>query len=110
MSINSEDRLARVAQVIRDEMERIGADQGITLADFDAIAKVVIALPWEAFYDEVVGDQVEVLIICQVPSRYADAARHGGVCNWSVRGSRASVQEELRLHQIAEHTTRGGRP
>jgi hypothetical protein len=40
-----EIQLTRVAKTIRDEMERIGADQGMTLADFDAIAKVVIALP-----------------------------------------------------------------
>jgi hypothetical protein len=38
-------RQANIAQVIRDEMERIGADQGMTLADYDSIARVVLAMP-----------------------------------------------------------------
>jgi len=35
-------RQARYAKVIRDEMARIGADQGMTLPDFASIARVVI--------------------------------------------------------------------
>ena len=37
-----EVRHARYAKVIRDEMARIGADQGMTLPDFASIARVVI--------------------------------------------------------------------
>ena len=35
-------RQARYAKVIRDEHQRLGADQGMTLADFTSIARVVI--------------------------------------------------------------------
>jgi hypothetical protein len=35
-------RQARYAKVIRDEHIRLGADQGMTLADFASIARVVI--------------------------------------------------------------------
>jgi len=35
-------RQARYAKVIRDEMARIGADQGMTLPDFASLARVVI--------------------------------------------------------------------
>jgi hypothetical protein len=43
----SAERLASIAAVVRAEMERLGADQGMTLADYDAIARVVPVLPSE---------------------------------------------------------------
>jgi len=38
-----EARQAQLARVIRDELGRLGADQGMTLADYDSVARAVLA-------------------------------------------------------------------